>query len=121
MMRRIFVLVISLLILGYFGQEVNMQQKSTQHTAARQKLADKAMSFEGTVVLLGIEGGFLGVLTNDGQKLDGGLPIALRKEGLVIKGRYRVVEGVGSTRMWGKQVEFSHLELITDKGRSNQF
>lgn len=66
----------------------------------------RPVAFIGKVVYVPVEGGFHGVVTRDGRKLDPmNLHESLRREGLVIEGVYRVREGMASIRQWGTIVE----------------
>ena len=59
-----------------------------------------------------IEGGFYGLVTEDGTKYDPGtLPEAFRKEGLRVKFTARRTNAL-TTRMWGTTVEIDHIEAL---------
>lgn len=72
-------------------------------------------SFEGQVVHVVVEGGFYGITTTDGQRLDPvNLPDDLKQDGLPVEGAYVVKEGAHSFHMWGKIVE---LKQIRKRGK----
>ena len=63
----------------------------------------------GTVVHLDFEGGFYGILADDGTKLDpAGLPESCRVDGLRVafKG---VITGGYTTHMWGKRIRITSI------------
>jgi len=68
--------------------------------------------FVGRVVFMDLEGGFWGVITDSGKKLNGGVPAKLRFEQQQVRGTYLVKRGMASTQMWGELVDFTLLEPI---------
>ena len=59
-----------------------------------------------------IEGGFYGLVADDGTKFDPGtLPEAFRKDGLRVKFTARRTNAM-TTRMWGTTVEIDHIEAL---------
>jgi len=59
-----------------------------------------------------IEGGFFGLVADDGTKYDPGtLPEAFRKDGLRVKFTARKTSAM-TTRMWGTTVEVDHIEAL---------
>ena len=59
-----------------------------------------------------IEGGFYGLVADDGTKYDPGtLPEAYRKDGLRVKFTARRTNAM-TTRMWGTTVEVDHIEAL---------
>jgi len=70
------------------------------------------ISSTATVRHQDIEGGFYGLVTDDGTKYDPGtLPEAFRKEGLRVKFTARRTNAL-TTRMWGTTVEIDHIEAL---------
>ena len=67
----------------------------------------------GTIRYIDLEGGFYGIETDDGQKLDPvNLPEELQKDGLRIEARVEELRDRVSIRMWGtlvRIVEFRRL------------
>jgi len=62
-------------------------------------------AFQGRIVFNDFEGGFYGILTREGKRLDPlHLPQELKREGLRVRGRYRLKEGLATTHMWGRPV-----------------
>lgn len=73
-----------------------------------------AISFTGTVVYLNFEGGFWGIIADDGQRYDPiDLPKDLQKEGLRVEGKIRPRRDVAHFHMWGNIVEILELRKIT--------
>jgi hypothetical protein len=80
---------------------------------------DKAMSEEriisgtGTVRFIGLEGGFYGIVSDDGKNYD---PINLGQEfqvdGLRVRFEAKVLEGVVSAHMWGTQIEVLKIKKL---------
>ena len=59
-----------------------------------------------------IEGGFYGLVADDGTKYDPGtLPEAFRKDGLRVKFTARKTSAM-TIRMWGTTVEIDHIEAL---------
>ena len=59
-----------------------------------------------------IEGGFFGLVADDGTKYDPGtLPEAFRKDGMRVKFTARKTNAM-TTRMWGTTVEVDHIEAL---------
>jgi L-ascorbate metabolism protein UlaG (beta-lactamase superfamily) len=66
----------------------------------------------GQIKFLNIEGGFYGILADDGQKFDPlNLPAQFKKDGLRVRFAVKVKEGMASFHMWGKIVEIVNIEI----------
>lgn len=66
----------------------------------------------GTVQHQDLEGGFFGIVADDGTKYDPGtLPEAFRKDGLKVKFTGRKTNAM-TTRMWGTTVEIDKIEAV---------
>jgi hypothetical protein len=67
----------------------------------------------GTIVFLHFEGGFYGIISDDGGYYD---PINLsqefREEGLQIGFVAKICKGLSSTHMWGSLIEIVAIERI---------
>lgn len=85
--------------------------------------ADKARSRDeisviGTVVHVDLEGGFWGVVGDDGKQYDvPNLPKEFRKHGLRVKFAGRVSRGQISFHMWGLIVEVVSIEKIGEMSK----
>lgn len=68
------------------------------------------LTFTGRVERVELEGGFWGIVTDDGQKLDPGkLPETVQVDGLRVQGRAQVLTDVMTIRMWGTPVELLEI------------
>ena len=66
----------------------------------------------GVVQHQDIEGGFFGIVADDGAKYDPGtLPEAFRKDGLKVKFTAHKTNAM-TTRMWGTTVEIEKIEAV---------
>lgn len=73
------------------------------------------VEFAGKVVYVPIEGGFWGLVDDQGAKYDPGtLPRSYRKEGLEVRVRAKVLQDVVTFRMWGRRVELLQIEPVTE-------
>jgi len=85
---------------------------SGQAGARNQPVAVKG-AITGTIKYVDLEGGFYGIVTDAGQKLDPvNLPDAFRQDGLRIQARVERAEGQVSTHMWGPLVRIVEIERL---------
>ncbi len=67
----------------------------------------------GTVRHVGVEGGFYGIATDGGTKLDPvNLPDAFRQDGLRVRARVERIPGGVSSHMWGAVVNVLEIERL---------
>jgi hypothetical protein len=67
----------------------------------------------GTVRYLDLEGGFWGIVADDGRKFDPmGLDARFQKEGLRVRFEATAETDMMSTRMWGTMVRLTKIEPI---------
>lgn len=67
----------------------------------------------GAVKYVNLEGGFYGIVTDTGQKLDPvNLPGPFKEDGLRIRARVEKVTGGVSSRMWGSLVRVVAIERL---------
>ena len=72
---------------------------------------DDAVTVEANVVRLEIEGGFWGLIAEDGKKYaPRQLPERFQQEGLQVRAEPRVLRDVMTTQMWGETVEIVAIE-----------
>ncbi len=65
----------------------------------------------GTVTFLTFEGGFHGIVTADGERLDPiNLPDEFRVDGLKVRFDYKPRTDLGSFHMWGTLVEIERIK-----------
>jgi len=68
---------------------------------------------QGTVTYVDLEGGFYGIITDDGKKLDPtNLPETFKEDGLKVRFRSEEKEGGFGIRMWGTIVELKEVEKL---------
>ncbi len=102
-------ILISVLLLLLGGCAINAEEKN-KHVEKEQATVS-GIPFSGKVIWVELEGGFWGIMTHQGQKLDPrGLPESMRKEGLRVKGTIRLLKNMMSIRMWGTLVEITAIE-----------
>lgn len=67
----------------------------------------------GTVQYVDLEGGFYGLVADDGTRYDpSGLPEEFEEDGLRVEFRVEPREGVLTTRMWGQVVDLKEIERL---------
>jgi len=75
---------------------------------------DKLLTFQGEVVLVEIEGGFYGIVDQNGQKyLPSNLPDLLKQNGLKVRGTAQLKSGKLGFKQWGKMIDI--IEIIYQK------
>ena len=84
---------------------------SAESAPPDERVSANPLHFSGTVVWMDLEGGFYGLVSDDGRKFQpvGKLPAALAKDGLKVEGRLRLKKDFVSFRMWGEPVEIVDL------------
>jgi len=91
--------------------------------AGSQTDATSVQTVTGTVRYLDVEGGFYGIVTDDGKKLDPvNLPREFQKDGLRIRARVELLQDRISIRMWGtpvRIVEFTRLMSFDEQHRQS--
>ena len=77
--------------------------------------ATNGKAFQGQVVYKAFEGGFFGIVTDAGERLNPvNLPAECRQNGLRVQGMYRPLEGTMTFQMWGQPVEL--LQITCQEG-----
>lgn len=67
----------------------------------------------GTVQYVDLEGGFYGLVAEDGTRYDpSGLPEEFQEDGLPVRFRAEPRENVLTTRMWGEVVRLIEIERL---------
>ena len=97
------------------GERPQMANESNPDTTTTPVTDDTTIQGTGTIRFVDLEGGFYGIVAEDGTKYDPTpLPDSLQENGVRI--RFRVKEkDVMTTRMWGTPVEVVHAERIDDE------
>jgi len=81
-------------------------------------MAKDTITGTGTIRYQEIEGGFYGIVSDDGQRYYAGtLDEQFRQDGLRVKFVLRERTGVMSMVMWGLIVEVVSMELLPDDAR----
>ena len=69
-------------------------------------------NFKGKIVYNDFEGGFYGILTDDGERLDPlNLDEKFTKEGITVEGKYKERRDLVSYHMWGIIVEVKNIRI----------
>jgi len=111
--------LLALAFLGLLGCAAGEQPQSVTDsptdTTTTSVTDDNAIQGTGTIRYVDLEGGFYGLVAEDGTKYDPmSLPDSLQVDGLHV--RFRGTEkNVMTTRMWGTPVELVSAERIDDK------
>jgi hypothetical protein len=75
--------------------------------------AEKLLEFIGTVVFVPLEGGFYGIVGEDGRRYDPiNLADSLRKDGLKVRIKALSVEHGASFHMWGQRIEIVEISIL---------
>lgn len=74
--------------------------------------AEDEISFVGEVRWISVEGGFFGLVAEDGKKFFPlNLPEEFKKEGLKIKVKGNIKKGIATVQMWGAPFEIHEIEV----------
>jgi hypothetical protein len=74
--------------------------------------AQDEISFVGEVRWMSLEGGFFGLVAEDGRKFFPlNLPEEFKKEGLKIKVKGNIKKGIATVQMWGTPFEIREIEV----------
>jgi len=91
----------SALVMGYLN------------TSDEMKKGENTVKGTGTIEFLDFEGGFYGIISDDGEHYD---PIDLDEEfqvhGLRIYFEAKILENVGTIHMWGKPVSLLKIQIL---------
>jgi len=102
-------IILTLLLLGAACTNETANLKAAEPAAT----PEPSFSFTGTVTHVPLEGGFFGIVTDDGQRLDPvNLPAAVRQDGLRIRGLARKIAASIGFHMWGTRVEIESAEPL---------
>jgi len=72
----------------------------------------------GTITFIEVEGGFYGIITDDGARYDPiNLPDDFKKDGLRIRFNAQERKDQASFHMWGILIELTKIEKVEDAGR----
>lgn len=96
------------------GETANAPLESTAPGMNGETASDSVISGTGTVQYVELEGGFYGIVGDDGDvKYDPeSLPSAFQEDGLRVRFRLVKRDDVMSMRMWGTPVEVREIERL---------
>ncbi len=83
-----------------------------------QRVENREIDFSGTIItgtvkFIDIEGGFYGIISDDGTKLDPlNLSVDYQEDGLRIKAGISIKKNVVTIRMWGTPVQINQIQKI---------
>ncbi len=78
--------------------------------------SQEVVEFLGKVMHVSIEGGFWGLISDEGAKYDPGtLPPSYREEGLRVRVKAKILRDVVTFRMWGQRVELLQIERMMER------
>lgn len=99
-----------------------LPQDSDPNPAGTSRMAegdDEIRNMIGTIVYNEIEGGFYGIMTDDGKKYNPiNLDAPFRKDGLRVRFDANQKKGMVGIHMWGEYVEIIHIETLDESRQS---
>lgn len=111
MRSRFFVLTFLLLLAGGCAGAASGPVAPVSGTSPPAAGEEKVLQFNGKIVHVPIEGGFFGIVADDGRKFDPrNLPEAFRRDGTPVRVTARPLKGVVGFHMWGEIVEIERIE-----------
>ena len=105
----VFAVLVTLFLLGC---QTPSKQPTAVNNVSNDTTVEIGIPFKGKVVYEQLEGGFWGIIAEDGTKLDGQIPAELQQKGLAVEGRYKPLKDTASFHMWGTLVNFVALKRI---------
>lgn len=104
------ILLINLLIISALVINCSQYIKNDKENI---KPDENAISAEGTVEFNDLEGGFFGIIADDGSKYKPvNLPKRFQKDGLRIKFTGKLSSDLMSIHMWGKSIEIIKIDSL---------
>jgi hypothetical protein len=109
MQKRNLILLVSLIIFALFlscnkyvrGNNANMQSKENIITA------------EGSIIFQEFEGGFFGIITDDGNKYKPvNLPVNFQRDGLRVRFEGKLNADLVGIHMWGTLIEIINMKEL---------
>jgi len=102
-------------------EEVMMElQERVGEEEEEEEEEGEIISGTGTITKVELEGGFYGIVTENGEKLDPqNLPEEFKEDGLEVRFKASVKQNAISIRMWGQTVTIEEIETTTE-GQSGQ-
>lgn len=110
MRNHFFTVVLLLLVAGCACATSDAPPPADRRGAPAAAQEEGVLRFSGRVVHVPIEGGFFGIIADDGRKYDPrNLPAELQRDGLAVQVAARPLEGVVGFHMWGRIVEIVEI------------
>ena len=110
------IFLLAFILVGCNAQEQTTMSKAPSIDVSQPKLASSVIPFTGKVIYVELEGGFWAVVTEQGKKLNGGLPNDLQLHNQGVSGYYQLNTGMMSFQQWGELVIFSELKAVGKPG-----
>ena len=119
--KKVFIaLVVIFIILMIFGRTMNPDKTWHNPEIEGGKVLNDEMT-NGTVQYNELEGGFYGIVGDNGKKYDPvNLPPEYAKDGLRVKFQVKEMEGMAGTHMWGEIVEVLKIEKLEYQSKNNK-
>jgi len=110
----IFSLVFLSFMLMGCQQQSGIVPEELPMTEKKEQMVQQAKWQQGEVVFVELEGGFWGIITNDGQKiLPHGLPKALAVAGSKVRFQGKIIKDAVTIQQWGQVVKITKAELVS--------
>lgn len=110
------VILISVFLISACAAQTNQHSSTKTELPAMNESNNSApnqISTTGTVRFQEMEGGFWGIVADDGQKFDPmGLDPKFQKDGLRVRFEASPETDMMSTHMWGTLIKLTHIERI---------
>jgi hypothetical protein len=102
-----FFLFIVVSVIFIFSISCNKYVNSEKHIQSNENI----ISADGTIVYIKLEGGFFGIITDDGNKyLPVDLPKEFQKDGLKVTFEAKFRPDLSGIHMWGKLIEITKIK-----------
>lgn len=106
-----FTLLLTLVLLA--GCRTMDRPARAAEEAPKTAIEGTSFAFTGTVVFVPLEGGFYGIVGDDGRRYNPlNLPEALRRDGVRVRVKARLPQRGASFHMWGKRIEIVEIKTL---------
>jgi len=113
--RAVAVVALAVIVVGFALTGCRLQAADPPPAARGVDDMKETITFEGKVVYLRFEGGFWGIVSDDGRSYDpGGLAPEFQVEGLRVRVKAEPLKDAVSFRMWGALVRIIAIERLAD-------
>ena len=119
-MARTCILLICIVLMTAAGCSTNPPPEEVARTAPDEEAETPAPPGQvqgvGTITYFDLEGGFYGLVADDGARYDPmNLDEAFKEDGLRVRFRARLRTGVMTIRQWGKPVEVLEMARLDER------